>query len=57
MAKDGELAIHEVFYRSDGSVEGWTEEPVFPRASSLEELKAELQRYAEALTKEVVPYA
>jgi hypothetical protein len=57
MAKDGELAVHEVFYRADGSVEGWTENPVFPRATSLVELKAEMQRYAEALAKEVLPYA
>ncbi|MEK8034908.1 hypothetical protein AACH06_29180 [Ideonella sp. DXS29W] len=57
MVKDGELAIYEVFYRADGSVEGWTENPVFPRASTLKELQLELQRYAEALNKEVLPHA
>ena len=57
MAKDGELAIYEVFYRADGSIEGHTENPVFPRAPTVEMLQEELQRYTEALTKEVLPYA
>ena len=42
MSKDGELAIYEIFYRADGSVEGYTESPVFPRAASLGSLGEEL---------------
>ena len=56
MNKDGEFAIYEVFYRADGSVEGYTANPVHPRAECLEDLKEELQRYADALTKDVLVY-
>ena len=54
--RDGELAIHEVFYDDDGHIIGHTETPVFPRAESLEDLVDELKRYAEALEKPVLPY-
>lgn len=44
-----EFAIHEVFYAEDGRIQGWTVEPVYPRAESLEELRDELlQRFAAA---------
>jgi len=56
MSKGGELAIYEVFYRADGSVEGYTESPVFPRAGSLGALREELRRYAEALEREVLQH-
>lgn len=54
MNKDGEFAIYEVFYRDDGSVEGYTDSPVFPRADSASGLIEELRRYAEALGHEVL---
>lgn len=54
MNKDGEFAIYEVFYKADGSVEGYTASPVFPRADSSEALAEELHRYAEALAREVL---
>jgi hypothetical protein len=57
MSKGGELAIHEVFYAEDGSISGYTEVPVFPRAFSVEELAEELRNYAAALEREVLPYA
>lgn len=57
MARDGELAIHEVFYREDGSVAGYTQTPVYPRAATLAELREELLHYAEALEQDVLPYA
>ena len=56
ISKNGELAIHEVFYHEDGSVSGYTDTPVYPRASSIQELSEELRRYAEALEREVLPH-
>ncbi len=55
--RDGEFAIYEVFYSDNGDVKGHTEEPVFPRAESVDDLRNELQRYSEALNKEVLPYS
>jgi len=52
--RDGEFAIHEVFYDKDGRVTGWTETPVYPRAESLEDLALELARYSEAVNKPVI---
>ncbi|HEX7706458.1 MAG TPA: hypothetical protein VF701_08380 [Thermoanaerobaculia bacterium] len=43
-----QFAVHEVFFSEDGSVEGWTEQPVFPRGDSLEELREDLARYLHA---------
>lgn len=57
MDRDGQLAIHEVFYRDDGSVEGYTELPVHPRAGTIDELREELRRYASALDREMLPFA
>jgi hypothetical protein len=54
MNKDGEFAIYEVFYRDDGSVEGYTDSPVFPRADSASGLIEEFRRYTEALGHEVL---
>jgi len=56
MRKDDQVAIHEVFYREDGSVQGYSESPVFSRASSLELLAEELKRYAQAVEEPVLPY-
>ena len=49
-----ELAIHEVFYNEDGSVQGWTSTPVCPRAESFDVLRSELERYSLALTLPVL---
>lgn len=54
--RDGEFAIYEVFYKEDGSIEGTTVDPVYPRAESLEGLREELERYSTALDKPVLPY-
>jgi hypothetical protein len=51
-----QFAIHEVFYKPDGSVEGYTQTPVFPRAESLEELRQELERYSSALDEPVLQF-
>lgn len=56
MNRDGEFAIYEVFYREDGSVKGYSATPVFPRADSVDELKEEIQRYADALGQVVLPF-
>jgi hypothetical protein len=34
MRKGDQVAIHEVFYREDGSFQGYTKDPVFPRNQS-----------------------
>jgi hypothetical protein len=49
-----EAAIHEVFYRAVGSIEGWTEEPVFPRGDTIAELREDLARYSRALSEPVL---
>lgn len=54
MQTGDEFAIHEVFYAEDGSIKGWTEQPVFSRTESLEELRVEVQRYAAALEEPVL---
>ena len=54
MRNGDEVAIHEVFYRDDGSVRGWTATPVWPRAGTVEELRDELARYARALDEPVL---
>jgi len=42
-------AIHEVYYREDGSIKGATKEPVFPVGESVKELEEEISHYAKAL--------
>jgi hypothetical protein len=49
-----EAAIHEVLFRPDGSIEGWTEQPVFPRGETVEELREDLKRYSRALSEPVL---
>lgn len=52
--RDGQYAIREVFYSDDGRLEGWTEEPVYPRAESLAGLRTELEHYAAAMEMPVL---
>ena len=56
MQKGDQFAIHEVFYREDGSIQGFSESPVFPRAESVEQLAEELKRYALAIEEPVLPH-
>lgn len=51
---DGQFAIHEVFYNAAGSIAGITEAPVFPRGETLDDLAADISRYAEALSLPVL---
>jgi hypothetical protein len=39
MNRSGELAIYEVYYRADGTVEGYCAEPTFPAAGTIDELR------------------
>lgn len=42
-------SIREVYYDRHGKVGDWTEKPVAPLGESLDELRADLARMAEAL--------
>ena len=57
MLKDGQVAVHEVFYEDDGRISGYTAEPVYPRADTLEELTEEFDRYQRALSMPVLDFA
>ncbi len=56
MQSDGELAIYEVYYDADGKVIGSSQSPVSPRGEDLEELRADLIRYSDALNMEILTY-
>ena len=48
-------AIHEVYYDGDDhAITGWTQAPVAPMGSSLEELRSELAMFVLALDKPVL---
>ena len=49
-----QFAIHEVFYKPDGSIAGVTETPVFPRGETIDALTADITRYTEALSLPVL---
>jgi hypothetical protein len=57
MFRDGQHAVHEVFYGDDGAVQGFTEHPVFPRGESLTDLVEDLERYQRAISEPVLDYA
>jgi len=54
--RDGGFAIYEVFYDETGEVIGHTDAPVFPHASSLDDLADGMKECTEALQKAVLPY-
>jgi hypothetical protein len=56
MKRNGEHAVHEVFYTATGRIRGFTAEPVYPRAESVAGLKSELRRYARAFSKPVLDF-
>jgi hypothetical protein len=55
--RDGQYAVHQVFYGDDGRITGYTQDPVFPGAGTLEELAAELRRCEAALNEPLLDYA
>jgi hypothetical protein len=58
MNRNGELGIYEVYYYKNGRVQGYTENPVFPRAyeGNLEDFKEQLDLYYDAIKKPVLFY-
>jgi hypothetical protein len=57
MRKDGQVAIPLVIIEEDGSISGYTGEPVHPRAETPEDLVEDLDRYQRALAKPVLDFA
>jgi hypothetical protein len=54
MNRGGELAIYEVHYRADGTVEGYSAEPTFPAAATVDSLRVNCHQYLAALEKPVL---
>jgi hypothetical protein len=48
--------VHEVYYRPDGKIEGWTENPVIPAGETPEELKKDFSRQLLAFENPVLDY-
>ena len=48
--------MHEVFYADDGSINGYTTDPVLPRAEDSEGLAEEFERYRRALAESVLDF-
>lgn len=46
--------IHEVYYDNRGNPDGWTEDPVTPYGTNLEDLHADLAYLLNALDKPVM---
>jgi hypothetical protein len=57
MLKDGRVAMHEVLYADDESINGYTADPVYPQARDMEGLAEELERYRCALSEPVLDFA
>jgi hypothetical protein len=56
MNRGGELAIYEVYYSDDGSVQGYSEAPTYPAGNSVSALRTNCERYCAALQKPVLVY-
>lgn len=49
--------IHEVYYNDEsGQPDGWTEMPVYPMGSTIEDLRAELEQMLACLDKPSLDY-
>ena len=46
--------VHEVYYRDDGSIEGWTEAPVTPMGEEIAELRENIRHFSHAFRKSVL---
>lgn len=51
---DGYYAIHEVYYKDNGEMNGYTKHPVPVRGESIEALRTVLEQMLGALDKEVI---
>jgi hypothetical protein len=50
----GEFTMREVYYDDDGTIIGWTEDPIAPFGNTTEEIIVELDRMSEACHKPVL---
>lgn len=48
--------IHEVYYRSDGSIKGWTEMSITPTGKDIEELKKDFAQQLLAFESSVLDH-
>jgi hypothetical protein len=55
--KMGRYAIHRVYYDEEGKPWTCTEEPVWPEANTLDDFRAEMERYRGAAEQPVLEYA
>lgn len=56
MCRNGELSIYEVYYRDDGTIEGYSAAPTFPAGETVEELSENCRQYLSALEKPILLY-
>ena len=54
MKSGDEFIIREVYYKEDGTIEGWTAGPAIPSDETMEGLRWVVERYLEALDKSVI---
>ena len=55
--KNGQYAIHEVYYDEQGEPWTCTEDPVCPEGGTLDDFRAEMEHYQHALELPVLEYA
>jgi len=48
--------IHEVYYRLDSTIKGWTENPINPSGEILEELKQDFSKQLLAFERPIIDY-
>lgn len=48
--------IHEVYYNSDGSIKGWTENSIIPTGETSEELKQDFSKQLLAFESPILDY-
>ena len=56
LKRDGELAIYEVYYGDDGTVQGYSAEPTYPAAETMDALRENCHQYLASLEKPVIAY-
>ncbi|MES2073973.1 MAG: hypothetical protein V4488_26705 [Pseudomonadota bacterium] len=56
MNRGGELAIYEVYYGDNGTVEGYSSDPTYPAAATMDALRENCRQYLASLEKPVIPY-
>ena len=48
--------VHEVYYNPDGTIKGWTENPINPAGETPEELKQDFSRQLLAFESPILDY-